>query len=160
MSDAAELERRAEQHDAVADEKIGQSASKHEGIAEGYRRAAQLLAGDDDDVVKLTFEFEKPVSCEDIQAQLGELINDLADEPAERPARSPGSGRTIIVRPLGGDARRYRIEQAPHIPNADAHWIEEHWTDANGWAGAGREPLAEASIDGQPAFTATIMVGP
>lgn len=44
MTDSAELRRRARQHEAVAGETTAPVKSKrHEGIAEGYERAADLL---------------------------------------------------------------------------------------------------------------------
>jgi hypothetical protein len=44
MTDSAELRRRARQHEAVAEETTAPvKSNRHEGIAEGYERAADLL---------------------------------------------------------------------------------------------------------------------
>lgn len=89
MTDAAELKRRAAQHEQAADEKANHFAARHEGIAEGYRRAAMLFVDGDGDhdagTVELTLEFDTPVTCDDLQERFEALADRMADAGDDEP---------------------------------------------------------------------------
>ena len=91
MTDSAELRRRARQHEAVAEETSAPvKSTRHEGIAEGYKRAADLLekAPDTAEVGDRTRRAET--------LEIIEFYPSGADRRTYRPAPSTRDGDAVL----------------------------------------------------------------